>query len=394
MLVVKLIYLFAAIVSGVFFILYKDILSLILFGVLVLIPIILFLLLVIMRLSVSFELNSDSSILTKGDRGEFNIRVKNRFVLPVIRIKLYGTYKNSFLNQTDKSELCFNAAPFSDRTYKVELVSEHVGNVDVTFSKVKVFDYFCVFALPIKVNKSFSFSIIPSVADVGVNLSQNMYTLSESNIFSKHKPGDDPSEVFQIRDYVGGDKLNRIHWKLSTKQNSFMVKDYSLPISEAALIVVDLCCNPDDPKELDLVDAVFEAAFSLSHLFIEKGTVHRIAWYNKKAKNSYVVSVESLDELYTTMGLIYNSSGYYETPYMAQLDAQIQQNMSHVIYIAPNIGEKHLELANMSKSPSCIFAMLNVISDEGSDNAVSSDEINILPIKAGEVGSSLYDVVL
>ncbi len=394
MLIVKLIYAFAAIVSGIFFVLYRDILSLILFGVLIIIPIILFIVALIMRLSVSFELSGGANILTKGENGEFVIRIKNRFILPVIRIKLYGTYKNSFSNRFDKSELCFSAPPFSDRTYNIDLVSEHVGNVSVAFSKAKVFDYFCVFALPIKLNKEFSLSVLPPLADVGVSLSQNMYTLSESNIFSKHKPGDDPSEVFQIRDYVGGDKLNRIHWKLSTKQNSFMVKDYSLPISESALIVLDLCCDPDDPRELDLIDAVFEAAFPLSSLFIERETVQSKARNKKQSGNPYVVKVESLDELYTAMGLIYNSTGYYDTPYMAGLDAQYQQNMSHVIYIAPKIGEQHLEFANTSKSPSCIYAMLSVIPDEAEISVPSSDDINVLPIKADSVGSSLYEVVL
>ena len=42
----------------------------------------------------------------------------------------------------------------------------------------------------------------------------------ESDSYSTIKGGDDPSEVFAIREYREGDRLQRIHWKLSYETKS------------------------------------------------------------------------------------------------------------------------------------------------------------------------------
>ena len=394
MLIVKLIYLIVAIASGMFFILYRDVLALILFLVIVAIPVFLFISVVIMRLAVSLQIESSSNIINKGDTGHIVFKFKNRFLLPVIRIRGKVKFKNHFFDKTERQELSFFAGPMSERSFDVEVYSEHMGNVTVYINNLNVFDYFGVFSLPLKVKREYSFQIIPQVLDLNVQLSKNMYTLSESNIFSKTKPGDDPSEVFQIRDYVGGDKLNRIHWKLSSKQDHFMVKDYSLPVSEAVLIAVDLCCDLSSSESINLADTVLEAAFSLSNMFIERGTVHSMGWYNSRSGTVYTYKIESLDDLYSAFGLIYNSTTFYTEPYMAQLDMEHQQNMSHIIYIAPNVGEKNLELLNSTRNPACIFALLSAVPENESQNVLMSDEFNIIPLPCGKVGAALYDITL
>ena len=55
-------------------------------------------------------------------------------------------------------------------------------------------------------------------------------TSADSDRFSTYKKGDDPSEIFDIREYADGDKIQRIHWKLSSKTGDLMVKEGSLPL--------------------------------------------------------------------------------------------------------------------------------------------------------------------
>ena len=240
MLAFKLIYLIVLIVSGFFFVLYKDILALILFLVIFCIPIFLFLALVIMRLGVKISTNAENSVISDGSKAKIIVKINNYTFLPITQLQIFAKYKNNFFNDYDKSEFTFGVGPFSKTSFVLEFGSSHTGNVEIELPKAKVLDFFGIFSLPVNLKKHFTVSFLPKLTHLDVALRQNLYTLSESDVYSKHKPGDDPSEVFAIRDYVAGDKLNRIHWKLSSKQEKFMVKDYSLPISENVLLMPEL----------------------------------------------------------------------------------------------------------------------------------------------------------
>ena len=59
-------------------------------------------------------------------------------------------------------------------------------------------------------------------------------------VYSDEESGDDPSQIFEIRDYRPGDKMQKIHWKLSAKSDSLIVKEYSEPVGFAIVIFVNL----------------------------------------------------------------------------------------------------------------------------------------------------------
>ena len=63
---------------------------------------------------------------------------------------------------------------------------------------------------------------------------------SEGERYSQKKPGDDPTELFALRDYREGDRLSRIHWKLSQKMGRTLVKELGLPLSDHLLFLLDL----------------------------------------------------------------------------------------------------------------------------------------------------------
>ena len=382
MLFFKIVYLIVLIVSSAFFILYKDMLALILLCSLIVVPLALFLSVLIMRLTVKFDVRCKSGVITKGQKEIFVVEVINKSPFPITKILLNCMYRNSFFDEGNKDELYFWAKPFSSNSYEMEILSEHVGNVTVKFESAYVHDYFSIFSLPFRVNKEFSYSVIPEVQPLDISLTSNIYSMTESNVFSKHKPGDDPSEIFQIRDYIDGDKLNKIHWKLSSKQESFIVKDYSLPINESVLLLIEMC---DSQKNYNLLDTQFEVLFSLSHMFIERETVHSIGWCNAESGSFYSMAIESIDDLFTAMGMLYANGKFYDEPYVAGLDGEHLQGFSHAFYIASNINSRHCDLIGSNGNNSCIFNLIDVLEEGNQSQAIGSDNSEIIPVTEGKV---------
>ena len=390
----KLIYLVVAVVSGVFFVLYRDMLALVLFLVILAIPFLLLFITVLMRLGVRIRVETDRTVYSGEETATVSLEISNYSLLPVSQITVFANYKNTFFKHYDVGEFQFFAPPLSKNRYKIEIRSRHAGKIDVFFKKARVFDYFGVFSLPIRMKKHVSVSFLPRVHSIEPTLRKNTYTASETNLYSQHKPGDDPTEVFAIREYVDGDKLSRIHWKLTSKQDKYMVKDYSLPINEAVLILPELVFDEGNETNLDLIDSVLEIAFSLSHTLIERKTLHAIGYYNAEVDKVCVQKIGDLDDLYSVFGEIFNTSTYYSNPVLANMDPELQQNMSHVVYISANVTEDRGNALSAGKSEALLHTVINVVGEGALDADVGGEEINWISVKKSGIASSLNEAVL
>ncbi len=390
----KLIYLAVAVVSGVFFILYRDMLALVLFLVILAIPLLLFIITVFMRLGIRIHVEAERTVYSNEETATISLVIANYSLLPVSQITVLANYKNAFFKHNDVGEFQFFAPPLSKNRYKIEVRSRHAGKVDVFFKKARVLDYFGVFSLPVRMKKRFSISFLPRIHSIEPTLRKNTYTASETNLYSQHKSGDDPAEVFAIREYVDGDKLSRIHWKLSSKQDSYMVKDYSLPINEAVLILPELVFDEGDEANLDLIDAVLEIAFSLSHTLVERKTLHAIGYYNAEADKVCVQKIGDLDDLYSVFGEIFNTSTYYNKPVLARMDPELQQNMSHVVYVSANVTAERCNVLSADKNEALLHTVINVVGENTVCSEIGGEGLNCISVKKNAIVSCLNDAVL
>ena len=84
----------------------------------------------------------------------------------------------------------------------------------------------------VKCKSTGKIQILPELYEVPVFLTsatKNFY--GESDLYDEQRSGYDKNEIFGIRTYQKGDRLQNVHWKLSAKQDELMVKEESLPKS-------------------------------------------------------------------------------------------------------------------------------------------------------------------
>ncbi|MBQ8337982.1 MAG: DUF58 domain-containing protein [Oscillospiraceae bacterium] len=388
----KLIYLAIAVVSAAFFVLYKDILSFILLLVVLAVPVFLLLIVIAMRLGVRISCECEEIAASSGQKARLSLKVDNYFIIPITQITVYLRCQNSFFEKPDKLELSLYASPFTKNVHDIEIDSEHTGNVEIYVSKAKVFDYFGIFSLPVSLKKKYTVTFLPKTEQLDMGVVQNIHSLSETNLFSKHKPGDDPSEVFAIRDYVPGDKPNHIHWKLSSKQDSLIVKDYSLPISKSVLLMPELYVTGNN--DAGLVDTVFEIVTSISHNLIDNEIQHSIGWYNPRDNVYCTQAINGYDGLYATLRLIFDSAKHYYEPYLASMPEQYQTNVSNIVYVSPNISAQHIDALAFSKNPNSLCTAVNVVPKDSDGGDLANDDINIVTVKEGMVYEALNETFI
>ena len=119
---------------------------------------------------------------------------------------------------------------------------------------------------------------------------QKTETLLDSSGYSKVKPGDDPAEIFDVRPYRYGDKISRIHWKITAREDELYVKEFSLPISASMALLIE---KDEEIKTGERADAFYTLLASVVLGLVERGEPFFVAWnLQEKGMNRFLVSDE------------------------------------------------------------------------------------------------------
>ncbi len=390
MIISWLIYLAVAIGTGAFFVFYSDLIALIVLITVLAIPVLLFIIhfLAFVFTKIEVEVNDEKADLENPVK--ILIKVKNNSPFPVTHIRLSSGCKNLFLNTEYKARFVINSVPFSQKVFTYELNSEHIGNIEFTLEKASFYDFFSMFRLSKKLNIKRIVPLYPQTVSVSSHIRPNNWFVGEADKFSNVKAGDDPSEIFDIREYVEGDKLNKIHWKLSSKTDTFMVKEYSLPVSDNVFIYLDLKAKDTTDESLGLIDSLLKTYASVSLSFARKNIEHYVGWYNARTSVFVKTKIKSESDVYITLGRIFSDTIFVDEPMFEKCDFFLKQKYSHIITIT----------SNPAKDAETIFAgfdislsLLSVVCVEYERSEIPAmDNTKFIPVIPGAEEKCLYHI--
>jgi len=121
-------------------------------------------------------------------------------------------------------------------THGQPLPTAHCGGLLIEPEKVKVCDYLGLFSRRLKKIPSAVVRVMPAERRVAVVPDLTKYMARAWN----PKPGGGYSENHEIREYRPGDSVNQIHWKLSAKMDSLMLREPMEPDQSLMLLTMDL----------------------------------------------------------------------------------------------------------------------------------------------------------
>lgn len=262
-------------------VLYNAYQPVVLLWIVLLLPVMLKILVLVTGFFVKVKVPDEHMIVTRGGNGRVCLELENKSVLPGGQVMLFGTIDGKNFqcrgNLGNEKKIVLECPVECDRC----------GIRTVNFTKIYLFDLLKITKRVIKLKHQLKITVIPKLYYVEENsLDENVDYEIESNTFSENVPGQDPSEIFDVREYREGDRLSRIHWKLSGKLDRLMVKEYSKPMLEGVELFIDT------KEATDKVDVVFSVGM---HVIEKKG----IAWVNGVKTT---ITDEYIEEFIKAMG--------------------------------------------------------------------------------------------
>lgn len=214
----------------------------------------------------------------KGTNIPLHIEARTAWPLPSGQVRLRLTVENTLTGSVRKERLVLTVG---EKPLLLEhaLHSSASGLVNCRITKVRTSDLLGLFSLPVRVRgrDRCSAFFFPAVYSPALMLQPDRSPDSDGERYSQTKPGDDLSELFGLREYRSGDKLSRIHWKLSQKAGRTLVKEPSLPLADCVLLLLDL--NGQGPD----ADVLLDVFATLSGYLLQQEVAHRIAYRDGQA---------------------------------------------------------------------------------------------------------------
>lgn len=205
--------------------------------------------------------------------------IKNGSRIPVMH--LYGELevKNGLTDERSLLEISMTVPSGGRAEENFEISSEHCGYLRVQTHRLWIMDWFGILPLPVSCSENGKMSVLPDTFSAQVSLELPFYQTDEEESYAPDRKGYDLSEIYQLRDYVQGDPIRQIHWKLSGKLDTLIVRDPSLPVSRSLLILWDKNTAESSPIEMD---AMAEAVASVCQELSQNGMIYTLAWTNGK----------------------------------------------------------------------------------------------------------------
>lgn len=393
----KIAYLILLVSMILFYILFIDSMSLMILIITAVFPFIQFILLSYSSRKITASINIETLTVPKNTDTKIIVKIKNHSLLPVSCAMASVSMKNTLTGECQTLTTLLPVSSDNEQCLKFCVSYAHCGKVEVTLNSLKIYDYVKLFSKTVKMNISQEIVVVPSLVNISPSVRISMNGTTESDEFSKTRSGDDCSEIFNIREYVYGDKLNRIHWNLTTKLDDLMVKEYSLPVSSQVVILFEFCTDENSEEKFSKNDAAIETAMSLSHYLVKNDISHKICWYDSGLKILRSEKINSDDDFSAFIGAIFNS-GTYRNSFSAFIHHRLEnqsEHFSHTLYISPVLSDEIFHnLSVLSNTLNKSYIYIDDSNSEPPEFFRTSDSINAVTVKCCNISGELNRMII
>ncbi|GAA0727953.1 hypothetical protein GCM10008905_26160 [Clostridium malenominatum] len=297
--------------------------------------------------NINVDIKFDKDIISRKEEVKLTQIIKNYNILPISCVELKNKilysleplYNGEFFNmKIDENKRINRVIKFSYRGIY------DFGDITLTFK-----DYLYIVTLSKKMKKNFKVRVYPRVQDI-CQLSFPAEEFVKNILNSKGLMQEDYS-VGDIRKYIIGDSLKKIHWKLSAKYGELYVKKFDALQGEEYNIFLNM--NKEDyfteggkEKEEELI----EGCISIINYVLTNNIKSGIHIHNKENMSMYINTKEDFSSLMEYF-LLHESEGDEKfSSFLIDNFKKVRGN-STVIVFTPKVNEEIREtLLSISKS--------------------------------------------
>ena len=199
------------------------------------------------------------------------IHVYDRMAYPGFPIEVDYELENAFTGGKETGKARAWAAPGRSLVLDRELCTRHYGMHRLKVTHVTLWDWFRLSSLSWEPDGR-AHTLVAPVAAQNQEVQPREWIQDFPGESELGKRGMDLQPDTCVREYIPGDALRSIHWKLTAKKGTTMVRERMGPGRDVISLVLPLGADPEEN------DGLMEALLHLGSLLLEKGYPLRVCY--------------------------------------------------------------------------------------------------------------------
>jgi hypothetical protein len=250
------------------------------------------------------------AILMEEEKAKAEISLENFGLLPVRRICFFIQYQYLSGKKKRKKDLTVwgNADRESTQRYEIAAGPFPGGQFLFEIKYAEIYDYFGIFSMKIKMKKRRNITVLPEFTDMEVPLLQR--EVPAENEIDVEKRGQEPGELYDIREYQAGDSLKQIYWKRSAAREELLYRENGALMGVKAVLFFRL---PQNTEGMEFHDQL-KLAGSFLHSLLECGYIHFFVWGHRESPVLTRRMIRSQEDIWEALAELISGSSQEAFP--------------------------------------------------------------------------------
>lgn len=129
------------------------------------------------------------------------------------------------------------------KEFNIDMPAMNCGKIKITCISIKAVDIMSLFKFKMEPFSPVSTIVYPRNINIRVEATNMSFGNARQEGHMLNKKGNDPSEIFDIREYKPGDDIRSIHWKLTSKMDDLILREASEPTHYQVALMPDFGLN-------------------------------------------------------------------------------------------------------------------------------------------------------
>lgn len=250
-------------------------------------PLVSWLLLLTSRKRISLKLEAPG-VVQKAKAFTFRATVEKHGFMPMGKTVIHLSADNAVTGEIQKNRLKLR----DSEEWTME--SAYCGGITCQVTGLWCYELFGIIPVSVPCNVKKRIIVMPDTFPVTVSSVLSQAMQDDCAEYAPDQKGYDRTEILQIRDYVPGDPLQQIHWKLSSKWDRLIVRDPALPVDRELTVFLE---QWDENRTPGQADTLMEAVVSVCQALAEAGQPFTLAWNEDVIQSHSLTNPDQLPEL-------------------------------------------------------------------------------------------------
>ena len=224
------------------------------------------------KITVKMEQRADTA--ERGEEIPIQLRIANHGWIPALLEIHVSVQALSGIRKMKKQRM--QILPHESELLSLKQTAEVCGRLQFGIARLKVFDCLGFLSVGRKCKEKTEIMVMPKPYPINLVVShRTRWFPIDGESYAEDRSGDDTAEIYEVREYRAGDRLQKVHWKLSAKEQDLYIKEFSYPLGAAVVILLEGGTGKES------MEAFLEMAVSFSTALLQLECPHYIAWQKK-----------------------------------------------------------------------------------------------------------------